>query len=148
MHHPVGLADLAPTLLEMAGLSFKNAVQGRSLVPYLRGKHEPIHEYLGASLLYFPWEPDAPKRFALISKEMAKIIASTDGRTYAFDLSADPAERSPIDPISPPLVSAMKRWISDQGSAMQAFQREHGTREAAVVDAAQTEQLRELGYIE
>jgi arylsulfatase A-like enzyme len=148
VHHPVGLADLAPTLLEMAGLSFPISVQGRSLVPYLRGNHEPIHEYLGASLLHFPWEPDAPKRFALISNEMAKIIASTDGRTYAFDLSADPAERSPLNPISPPLVSAIQRWISEQGLAMQAFQREHGAHETGFVDAAQTEQLRELGYIE
>ena len=31
---------------------------------------------------------------------------------------------------------------------MQAFQREHGALEAGFVDAAQTEQLRELGYIE
>ncbi len=148
IRHPVGLADLAPTLLEMAGLSFPGAVQGRSLVPDLNGSTETVHPYLGASLLHFPWEPEAPRRFALVSNEMEKIIASSDGRTYAFDLNVDPDEKSPLAPISQPLQSELQRWIVEQGSAMQAFQREHATRAVGFIDAAQAEQLRELGYIE
>ena len=42
----------------------------------------------------------------------------------------------------------MKEWLSAQLAAREAFEREHETQEPGFVDASQTEQLRELGYIE
>src|SRR5579859_381187 len=38
--------DLAPTLLELAGLPAKPDAQGVSLVPLIRGKSKPLHEFL------------------------------------------------------------------------------------------------------
>ncbi len=45
----VGHADLAPTLLALHGLATPAGMHGKSLVPLLRGRAEPVHDALFAS---------------------------------------------------------------------------------------------------
>ncbi len=145
---PVSLIDFAPTMVEMAGLAFPARVQGRSLVPYLRGKSREQSGYLGASLMYFPWEPEGVKQFALLSGQKKKLIVTSEGKGWAFDLNTDPSEAHSIDPPPQSLMTDMQDWLAEQMAAADEFVLEHTVTPPGLIDAAQTEQLRELGYIE
>ncbi len=82
---PVCLEDVMPTVLELAGLEVPESVEGRSLVPLLRGEspdwrqflhieHSPLHQSLTDGAEKFIWYvPDGSEQF--------------------FDLRTDPGER-------------------------------------------------------
>ena len=81
----VGLADLGPTLLELAGLAPWRRVSGASFAAIARGAEEP-------------------ERVALVQMERAsalvgprtKLIAERLGRVRFYDLDADPAEKEDL----------------------------------------------------
>ena len=92
----VELLDLAPTLLEAAGLESYAGMQGRSLLPLLRGE-APLHEhapdvyceYLNA----MPWH-SAPAPYATMLRTYEFKIVSMHGLDGGelYDLSNDPDE--------------------------------------------------------
>ena len=86
--------DLAPTLLELAGVSAPDGLRGASLASLLRGEPTPWR----ASFLYeYFAEPGfaAPTNFALRAAD-AKLVVYPDHPewTELYDLGADRAERS------------------------------------------------------
>ena len=92
VHEPVSLADLVPTLADLAdpGLSDRlaRAVDGRSLVPLLEGGPESpdgtvVGEYLAESVL----EP-----MVMIRRGPWKFIHTPSDPDQLFDLSKDPLE--------------------------------------------------------
>ena len=83
--------------------------------------------------------------FSLVSGAHEKLIVTSDGRALAFDLKADPSEASPMSPPPQKLMAALQSWLAGQSSAMDAFFEAHPLDQPGLVDAAQTEQLRELG---
>jgi len=73
LDQPVGLEDLMPTVLEMAGVDVPESVEGRSLLPLLRGEEAA-------------WRPH-------IQIECSPAFQClTDGREQFFDLTRDPQE--------------------------------------------------------
>jgi arylsulfatase A-like enzyme len=99
---PVGLIDVAPTLLDLAGLRSPTGLDGRSLAPLARGG-AATDCVAGTRRLYiesmqpfslYGWSP----LFATVEGER-KIIAGT--RPEAFDLKADPGETKPLEPRPP-----------------------------------------------
>lgn len=86
---PVGLQDLAPTMLDLAGLDIPAGTQGRSLLPLLHGQ-EPSDWRKGyyvqnithiSAIHQRAWRTDD-----------RKLIVSADGAHEFYDLTADPEE--------------------------------------------------------
>jgi len=90
-HEPVCLEDIMPTVLELAGCSIPDTVEGRSLVPLLRGDPEPD---------WRPWlhgeharcYDDMYSSHYLTDGREKYIWFSQSGRELLFDLENDPQE--------------------------------------------------------
>jgi choline-sulfatase len=89
------LGDLAPTLLDLAGVDPPPGMQARSFAPVLTGEptvhRESVYcEYYNA----MPWHEDSARPFAtMIRTESAKLVRMHGLDTgELYDLSADPAE--------------------------------------------------------
>ena len=81
---PVCLEDIMPTLLDLAGIPVPPAVEGRSLVPHLRGESPPTRRQLHLE--------HAPLHHTLTDARQKYIWWVPDGREQLFDLAADPHE--------------------------------------------------------
>ena len=97
----VELTDIAPTLLQLAGLEIPQEMQGRSLLPMLRhaGAHaEPAHrdfvrcEYLNA-LWLDPAGPRRPAHATMYRDDRWKLVMyHSHGLGELYDLREDPHE--------------------------------------------------------
>jgi arylsulfatase A-like enzyme len=84
--------DLAPTLLELAGLPIPESLQGRSVEPLLDGRSEPWRR---AFLYQYVAEPGFPQPGVLaVRTPAAKLIHYPDHEAWTelFDLESDPDE--------------------------------------------------------
>ena len=81
---PVCLEDVMPTLLELAGAEIPETVEGRSLLPLLRGESASWREHLHIE--------HAPMHHSLTDGREKYIWFAADGREQFFDLAADPQE--------------------------------------------------------
>lgn len=89
---PTSGVDLAPTILEWAGLKAPSEMQGRSLNPLVRGQAyngRPIYGHF-----YEDNDPDhkAPKYTAVVTKRWKLICYYEVGECELFDLENDPTE--------------------------------------------------------
>ena len=103
-----GHIDIAPTLLELAGLSPKPDAQGSSLVPIMNGKQKAVREYLFG-------EQDVVEPLRSVRDARYKLILNTrTGRKQLFDHLADPEEQTDIAVRHPEIVSrlasVLERW--------------------------------------
>ena len=105
---PVGLLDLAPTLLDVAGASIPPEAEGQSLVPALRGEALAERPVFSESLYRVPYELKAVRQ-----NGYKLIYHVNDGRYELYDLSADPAEQRDLSGEALPVVEAMKSTLSD-----------------------------------
>jgi arylsulfatase A-like enzyme len=101
--------DLAPTLLELAGVPVPEGLHGRSLAPLLRGERLA---WRSAFLYEYFREPrfSTPTHFALRTSD-AKLVVYPEHPewTQLFDLRADPGERH--DLASDPSREAQRRAL-------------------------------------
>jgi len=81
---PVSLEDVMPTLLEMAGVKIPETVEGRSLLPLLRGENPSWRDYLHIQ--------HAPLHHTLTDGRQKYIWFVADGREQFFNLEEDPHE--------------------------------------------------------
>jgi arylsulfatase A-like enzyme len=81
---PVTLEDVMPTLLEMAGAEIPSTVEGRSLLPFMKGEKPNWREYVHIE--------HAPFHQALTDGKEKYIWWTRDGREQLFDLREDPTE--------------------------------------------------------
>jgi len=84
LDQPVGLEDLMPTMLEMAGVDCPDTVDGRSLLPLLRGEKAPWRPHIQVEC--------APTFQCLTDGREKYVWFVRDGREQLFDLAADPTE--------------------------------------------------------
>src|SRR5690606_11359739 len=87
---PVGLIDVMPTLLDLAGLPVPSQCRGRSLAPVLSGRESEDGER--AILIETSTE-------RALRTRAAKVLVSRRGERPAleyYDLAADPAEREDL----------------------------------------------------
>jgi len=144
-HHrvetPVGLVDLAPTMLDFAGVSPEAQMQGRSDRKAVAGKAlKPITYYSEVELKRDagPWyDPD----LIAIYDNGYKFVTSPDD-AQLYDLKTDPDAEHPLDPATQP---AMADYFG--GLAQDYLARETETRQAKLSED-DLETLRSLGYIQ
>ncbi len=154
---PVSLIDVAPTLLDLAGVEPLPRTQGRSLVPLLRGA-EPAERLLLAQ----DCPPDGLIHSALVSgrfKYLRLMKAAPAGELKGasvvaaerlFDLQADPREQHDLaGDATHALELAQARAALDRtlvetaAAAGSAFARD---ARGLVLDPDLAEQIRQLGY--
>jgi len=82
---PVTLADLMPTVLELAGAAIPDTVEGRSLLPLLRGESPRWRRHLHIE--------HAPVHHCLTDGREKYIWFVADGREQFFRLTDDATER-------------------------------------------------------
>ncbi len=103
--------DIAPTLLELAGLAPKPDAQGRSLVPVVAGRVTSVHDYLfGEQDIIEPLRSVRDARYKLILNEAT-------GRKQLFDDQRDPDERRDIVTREPAIAArlgkVLEQWRRD-----------------------------------
>ncbi len=112
----VQLIDIAPSILEFAGIEPSGSLEGRSFLPLLEGK--PWGDGVAFS------ETRSGGFLKAAVGEHAKIIrAMLNGQTTAYDLRHDPGERAPIAPDSlaaaMPLQEALTSFLEEGHVALE-----------------------------
>jgi arylsulfatase A-like enzyme len=120
--------DLAPTLLDFAGVPIPKEMQGRSLKPLLTGTArngtESVPYWRKAFFYEYFFERNfGPPTILAVRTETAKLIKypGHDDWTELFDLKSDPYERKNLanDPAHKNLREQMEREFERQSKAVQ-----------------------------
>ena len=96
----IGSIDLAPTLLDLAGLTHYDGIQGKSATALLADpsaqirSHVLIEDDLPAAIAAFAPIPE--KTRTIIGHDGTKYTRHSSGEEQLFDLEADPDETTPI----------------------------------------------------
>ncbi len=90
----VELTDLAPTLLEIAGMRVPESMQGRSLLPILRGDAPPDHHRDFVRSEYFDALAEPDGTFATMYRDRRYKLVVYHGHRLGelYDLQTDPDE--------------------------------------------------------
>lgn len=103
----VANVDVAPTLLDLAGLDIPERMQGGSLVPLLTDPDAAIRDSFLYSYYFEPPYP-APTAQAIVT-ESEKLIDYDGLPTEVYDLRNDPHETTNLGPDSPSAVGLGSR---------------------------------------
>jgi arylsulfatase len=137
---PVSLIDIAPTLLDVAGIPIPEGVEGISLGANLRDA-EPIPQ----RTFTFELPLWGPKRIgALRWPHKFESLPDSD-RHRLFDLDADPEERDNVGPRRPAIRERLRTELTTRLETARALR---GPPKQADVDEETETMLRSLGYIE
>lgn len=137
------LADLLPTVLEIAGAGRPKEVQGRSLVPSMAGKPNgaPAENYAETYLprIHFNWSELRGVRY----RQYHFIDAP---RAELYDLSADPHELKNLYSAQRAVANELRKRL---GQLIAQFTPASGekTAETTGLDPALMERLKSLGYV-
>ena len=100
---PVCLEDVMPTLLELAGVPVPGTVEGRSLVPLLRGERPSWRDRL--------FIEHAPRHQSVTDGKEKYVWFVSDGRELFFDLREDPQETHDLS-TDPAAAGRVALWRS------------------------------------
>lgn len=129
--------DMAPTLLELAGIESPRTMEGLSLLPILRGEEMNDRPVIAEAIVF-----GSDRK--MIFRDGFKLICSPDEPDMLFDLSRDPGERRNILESSPQIASRLfddlDLWLD--GRSGRINQRKKS------IDEETLEELRALGYIQ
>jgi arylsulfatase A-like enzyme/tetratricopeptide (TPR) repeat protein len=134
----VSLADLLPTVLELAGIPSPVNTRGRSLVPALRGEEmDSIPSYAETDLPFtaFGWSP-------LRSVTTAEWRYVRTPRPELYQRGSDPAELLNLASARPRQLQALEETLAGLEGAMT-----HTVAEEAPLGAEERERLASLGYV-
>jgi len=137
----VRLIDLVPTVLDLLELGPAEGVDGRSLVPLLRGDDlEPVPAYLETRL---PLENHGWFELRGLRTPETKLI--TGPTTELYDLASDPGETTDLAARRAGTVGQMLRDLEVRAATAQAGS--EGAGERVEMDEATRRQLTALGYV-
>ena len=109
---PVGLEDIMPTLLELAGAPRPAAVDGCSLASALRGSAAPLRDWLHYE--HAPCYSQAQAFHALVDGRSKYVWRPNDGREQLFDLESDPREERDLAPTERVLLEQWRRRLVER----------------------------------
>jgi arylsulfatase A-like enzyme len=120
----VSLLDLAPTLIEAAGLPAPPGLRGVSVLPALRGPREWAAR---AIYLEMPRGPYNPVVRSLIVDGRLKVIHRRRGDVWElYDLSSDPGEERNLSHTRPDLLDGLKDRLQRRLAAGRLMQARRG----------------------
>jgi len=90
IQRPVGLQDVMPTILDVAGAAIPGSVDGASVLPYMRGDAPAWRDYLHGEHTAC-YEPDQGNQWVTDGHEKLVWYTQT-GEQQFFDLDTDPLE--------------------------------------------------------
>jgi arylsulfatase A-like enzyme len=135
----VGLVDVAPTLLELAGIEVPGTFLGDSLLPWMQGEEsfegrDQISE-IGRqrSLTRLPWKI---------------IVDLKTGTLELYDVVADPRETRRLESEHPEVAAELQARLLEILSGTEDADLDMDAAAENVRDEELREQLRALGYIE
>ncbi len=147
---PISLADVHGMILRVAGLE-----PGGDSVDPLGLRNTPrgdlLAEYYRPGRVLKRFQEQSPecarrldRRLTSVQRGAFKLVWSSDGSRWLYDLESDPGEQRNLAAERPDLVAELERAVDDR----QALARRSPVSEAAPdLDAEAREQLRELGYL-
>ena len=152
VEQPVGLIDLAPTLVELAGLEPPAQFEGTSLVPLLQGDESAAPRHVFMESGYAEGEPQRTVRegrWKLIQVSSVEDRREMTGAAIElYDLEQDPGEQVNVASEHPDvvvrLVAALGHWAATGGELAQPG----AERKPEALDPASREMLQALGYLE
>lgn len=155
----VRLMDVAPTLLELAGVAPLEAIEAKSLVPLLTGGSLPFLEAFAESAPLRPQFPEQDRvyfsgnrgKWRMVRTERWKLIRiphPEGDRHELYDLERDPFETRNLFQDLPGeagrIAPSLDAWMAVDASRNSETQEET----AEELDPASLDQLRALGYLE
>jgi arylsulfatase A-like enzyme/Flp pilus assembly protein TadD len=137
VEEPVSLADVAPTILALAGAPPLAGASGRDLGPELRGsarRAEGVYLETLATQLDFGWSP-----LLALRTDRWKLVRAP--RPELYDVAQDPGETRDLAAARPELVRELDAQLERRVAA--------GAVDpvAVVLDAATRDELQALGYV-
>ncbi|UCH36106.1 MAG: sulfatase, partial [Armatimonadota bacterium] len=140
----VGLIDVLPTVLDVAGVAIPDGVRGRSLVPLLGGDSAAGQgrELFAEMTLY------GEELKALRTSEYKVIFHPESRAMEVYDLRADPRERHNLaaDPQVAPALRERLLGLARQSGRRIAYWKQFGEK-APALDKRSLEQMRSIGYV-
>jgi arylsulfatase A-like enzyme len=137
--------DIMPTVLEVLGINRPGYLEGKSLLPLMRGDDKSTVDYAFSET--FPFPEKCPPRHAVRTAD-AKLIwkETADGgieKVY-YDLASDPGEKinlySEDRPEAVRLDSVLARWTADGGI--------HPAKIPTAEESGRLRILKSLGYVD
>jgi len=146
---PVTLVDVAPTLLDLAGVPAPPSFEGRSLRRQLEGglahRFDAAFEDARPVFSERPQAPSDSRRPGEALHETAvrigarKLVHNLDGSDETYDLRRDPGERRPERAAAGPLAAALDQF--------RAAHTEESRAPKTEIDPDTAERLKALGYV-
>lgn len=136
----VSLVDVMPTILETLRIPLPSQVQGRSLLPLLKGKDEveasPLYAESYLPRLHFNWS-----ELRGIQSGNYRLI---DGpKPELYDLSRDPGEMQNLYQQKPAVAEELRAHL---GGVIQKYSAGGESAQQTSLDPAMAERLQALGY--
>jgi arylsulfatase A-like enzyme len=145
---PTGLADVAPTLLELFDLPPLEHADGRALDVYAETQSAEAHP-VSSALIRFPHSPNAAAQHAMVDPDYRKVLRIGTEPPLAYDLRKDPSETGSHEPSgAAELLNEFDRRIDALAAKRDHFQERHGLATAEGIDAKELQRLRALGYVQ
>ena len=140
----IDLGDLAPTILDLAGLEPPETMLGRSLVSLLEGRRRDETPVIGKEKL-------STQHYVLRDRTFSLIHDFSTGRSQLFDRSADRHELDDVVEERPDLAASLLAELEDQirrNRASRARILGDEVPRARPFSAEDQERLRSLGYLQ
>ena len=147
---PISLVDVHGMILRAAGLE-PGGTRGDPLGLRNTKHGDLIAEYYRPVRVLRRFQKQAPecalrldRRLTSVQRGAFKLVWSSDGSRWLYDLESDPGEERNLAAERPDLVAELERDVD----ARQALARKGPVSEAGpILDAEEREQLRDLGYL-
>ena len=148
----VNLIDLHPTILELAGVDPGPTIHGRSILGVPRSTTDPVYFELETSW-YFTRRTTGEKYKksehwrAVLAGDRKLIHQEEDGRWELYDLTADPAEQSPLIATGDEEKARLRALLAAWHTSVKAVAAAYEAGGEADLSPDDVKRLRGLGYV-
>lgn len=109
---PVSPVDILPTVMEILGMPVPEGIQGRSLMPLMRGVEDGSDRAAFSQL----WDL---RKVSVVYRGMKLIKDRETGGLQLYDLGSDPSEANNLAASQPDVARSLEdkldAWVKDQG---------------------------------